>query len=109
MTPAPTRRQFLVIPWAAALGTGLAPTGNALALDFSLPKLEDLREKWAAVGLGATDALVIQAMGNPNPRTETQTMGVPHLTLGWKDIRGFRFSARFLAGRLYAKEMSDSP
>lgn len=47
-------------------------------------------------------------MGSPSGRTETLTMGVPHLSLEWKDIRGYRYSARFLAGRLYAKEMTDT-
>lgn len=111
MTVSPSRRQVLALPLNAALAAATAslalPTA-AQAIDLALPKLEDLREKWAAVGIGATDALVIQVMGSPNGRTETQTMGVPHMTLEWKDIKGFRYAARFLGGRLYAKEMTDA-
>lgn len=106
-----TRRQFLVLPLKAGLAAtavSLALPTAAQAIDFSLPKLEDLREKWSNVGMGATDALVVQVMGSPNGRTETQTMGVPHMTLEWKDIKGFRYTARFLGGRLYAKQASDT-
>ena len=85
----------------------VALPGAATAFDLSLPKFEDLREKWASVGLGLSPELVQQVMGSPNGRTDTQTMGVPHLTLAWKDIRGYHYTAKFLAGRLYAKEMSD--
>ena len=112
MTP-PTRRALLAWPAAAlATLTALTSSSQALALDLGfglgLPKLEDLRPKWDAVGLGTSADLVIQLMGGPNGRTETQTMGVPHLTLDWKDIRGYRYTARFLGGRLYAKEMTDN-
>lgn len=99
-----TRRALL----AMAASTVLAMPGAASALDLTLPKFEDLREKWASVGLGLVPELVQQLMGSPNGRTETQTMGVPHLTLEWKDIRGNRYTAKFLAGRLYAKEMTDT-
>ena len=111
MTQSPNRRQFLALPPITALAGALASLSapfEAQALDLSLPKFEDLRAKWESVGLGATDALVVQVMGTPNGRTETQTMGVPHVTLEWKDIKGYRYAARFLGGRLYAKEMSDT-
>jgi len=80
----------------------------ALAIDLTLPRFEDLRAKWETVGLGLAPELVVQLMGSPNGRTETQTMGVPHLALAWKDIKGNHFTAKFLAGRLYAKETTDT-
>jgi len=98
------RRQALL---ATAL-TGLALLCRpAAAID--LPRLDDLRPKWDAVALGDTPEQVLQRMGNPNRRTELQTLGVARLDLVWKDIRGPLYTARFLAGRLYAKEMTDSP
>jgi len=98
------RRRFLSLSPLLAL----AGSDAALALDFSLPKLEDLRDKWATVGLGASAALVIKAMGEPNGRTETETLGLQRMTLEWKDIKGFRYTARFLAGRLFDKQMTDA-
>ena len=90
------------------LAAGLAMAQTAHALDLGLPKLEDLRPKWDSLGLGTTAETVVQVMGSPSGRTETQAMGVPHLLLEWKDIKGLHYSARFLAGRLYAKEMTDT-
>ena len=92
---------------AAMCATTALPTA-ALALDLTLPKFEDLRAKWESVGLGLAPELVVQLMGSPNGRTEIQTMGVPHLALEWKDIKGNHYTAKFLAGRLYAKEMTDT-
>jgi len=111
MTTKTLHRQTLAPPFCSFLGlavASLAVCHQAQAVDFSLPKLEDLGEKWAAVGLGDSDAQALKAMGGANGRTETQTMGVAHLTLEWKDIKGFRYTARFLAGRLYLKQISDS-
>ena len=84
-----------------------APT-SALALDLTLPKFEDLRAKWASVEMGHTPALVVQLMGGPNGRTEAVTAGVERLELEWKDIKGNHYTARFLAGRLYAKQVTDN-
>jgi hypothetical protein len=107
-TPSAARRRALrAVPALAVLAATL-PGGGAHAFDLSIPKLEDLRPKWDAVGLGDTADEVIQRMGSPNGRTEVQTMGLAQLTLEWKDVRGWHYTARFLAGRLYAKEMTDS-
>lgn len=104
MTQNCTRRRLLVL----APLLGLAGSDLALALDFSLRRLEDLRDKWASVGPGASAALVVKAMGEPNTRTETETLGVQRMTLEWKDILGFRYTARFLAGYLFDKQMTDA-
>lgn len=93
---------------ALAMCAATALPTAALAIDLTLPKFEDLRAKWETVGLGLAPELVVQLMGSPNGRTETQTMGVPHLALEWKDIKGNHYTAKFLAGRLYAKEMTDT-
>ena len=93
----------------ASLACGLALNGPvARAFDFSLPSFEDLRPKWAAVSVGDSIDQVQQRMGSPNTRTETQVLGVPQTALAWKDVRGYRYTARFLAGLLYAKELTDA-
>lgn len=106
--PAPDRRGGRLPAALLAAALLLAGRPCAAAPDFSLPRLEDLRPKWAALGMGVTSELVLQVMGTPNGRSETQTMGLAQLTLEWKDIHGYRYAAKFLANRLYAKEMADN-
>lgn len=86
---------------------GLAAAQPTLALDLGLPSFEDLRPKFEAVILGMTPEEAVRSMGNPRGRTETQTMGVPHLTLEWRDM-SYLYTARFLAGRLYFKQSTDT-
>ena len=93
---------------ASAMCAATTLPNAAVAIDLTLPKFEDLRAKWESVGLGLAPGLVVQLMGSPNGRTETQTMGVPHLALEWKDIKGNQYTAKFLAGRLYAKKVTDT-
>lgn len=88
------------------LAIGLPVAHTAHALELGLSRFEDLRPKWDCLGLGTTVETVVQVMGSPSARTETQTLGVPYLRLEWKDISR-HYSARFVAGRLYAKEMTD--
>lgn len=96
--------------WQSALTAGLmalALSGPVGALDLGLPRFEDLRPRFEAVALGMTPEEVVRAMGgSPNGRTETQTMGVPHLTLEWRDFTN-QYVTRFLAGRLYFKQSTD--
>lgn len=109
MTPRKSRAALTRLThWAMALAVvGALPARDASALDFTLPRFEDLRPKWAALSLGQRPELVLTLMGEPSGRTETVTAGVPHLVLVWKDIRGQQYTARFLAGYLYAKQFSD--
>ena len=91
-----------------ALALSISVPTSALALDLTLPKFEDLRPKWASVEMGHTSAVVVQLMGDPNSRTESVTAGVERLELQWKDIKGNHYTAKFLAGRLYAKQITDN-
>lgn len=89
------------------LAVGLPVAHTAHALELGLPRFEDLRPKWDGLGLGTTVETVVQVMGSSSGRTETQTLGVPYLLLEWKDMSR-RYRAHFVAGRLYAKEMTDT-
>lgn len=97
--------------WRPALAAGLATLAllrPAAALDLGLPRFEDLRPRFEAVTMGMTPEEVVRAMGSgPNGRTETQTMGVPHLTLVWRDFSN-QYVVRLLAGRLYFKQSTDT-
>lgn len=99
-----TRRLFLQ---SAALPALAWPVAQAVAID--LPRLDDLRPKWDAVSEGDSIEQVVLRMGNPNRRSEVRTLGVSRTDLVWRDIRGPHYTARFFAGRLYAKEVTDSP
>jgi hypothetical protein len=99
------KRRCIARGLTALCGAALLPV--AIALDFTMPKIEDLRPKWGSLGIGTSETLAIQLMGSPNARTEKQTLGVPRLSLHWKDIKGFRYTAHFVGGRLYDKEASD--
>lgn len=91
----------------AALSALALHAHQAAALD--LPRLDDLRPKWEAVSEGDSVEQVVQRMGSPNRRTEARTLGVSRVDLVWRDIRGQLYTARFFAGRLYAKEVTDAP
>ena len=104
MTTHPARRLLLQRAALSALALPAVP-----AVAFDLPRLDDLRPKWEAVSEGDSIEQVLLRMGNPNRRNEARTLGVSRVDLVWKDIRGPLYTARFLAGRLYAKEVADSP
>ena len=99
-----SRRQFLHASTIASATLAALP-----ATAFDLPRFDDLRPKWEQVAMGDTPEQVVLRMGNPNRRSEQQLMGVVRLDLVWKDIRSQQYTARFLAGRLYAKDMTDNP
>lgn len=82
MPRTPTRRQVLPTPLLAFTAVAIAglATGN-LAVALTLPKFEDLRQKWSSVRMGDTEAEVVKQMGEPSSRAETQTMGLVHQTL----------------------------
>jgi hypothetical protein len=90
-----------------ALLAGMVLAGPVTALDVALPRLEDLRPRFEAVTLGMSPEEVLSAMGSPSGRTETQAMGVPHLTLEWRDL-SHQYVARLLGGRLYFKQSTDT-
>lgn len=97
-------------PRRSALAAGLAvltATLPAAAFDLGLPRLEDLRPRFETVKLGMSPDDAVRAMANPHARTETQVMGVPHLTLAWRDLSN-HYEARFLAGHLYFKQSTDA-
>ncbi|MBQ0944030.1 hypothetical protein KAK07_11860 [Ideonella sp. 4Y16] len=99
-----SRRHWLQ---CAALSALAVPACEAIALD--LPRLDDLRPKWDALTEGDSIDQVVLRMGNPNRRSEARMLGVTRTDLAWKDIRGPLYTARFFAGRLYAKEVNDNP
>ncbi|MBQ0942276.1 hypothetical protein KAK07_02885 [Ideonella sp. 4Y16] len=107
MVPALGRRLGLLglVSVLLAVATCASP---AHGWDLGLPRLEDLRPKWAAVELGATEAVVLQLMGDPITRTEAQTLGLQRLTLEWADLPGRCYRAEFVAGRLYQKTASNA-
>lgn len=104
MHPFLHRRLFLQTSALSALAW---PVAQAAALD--LPRLDDLRPKWDAVSEGDSIEQVVLRMGNPNRRNEVRTLGISRTDLVWRDIRGPLYTARFLAGRLYAKEVNETP
>lgn len=104
MTLHPTRRQWLHFAVLPALALQAAQ-----ASAFDLPRFDDLRPKWEVVTEGDSIEQVVLRMGNPNRRNETRVLGVSRVDLTWKDIRGPLYTARFFAGRLYAKEVTDNP
>lgn len=107
MTPRPDalraqsarRRRIALLPAAMCLA---AP---ASAWNFGIPRLEDLGPKWDVLSVGQTPEEVVRVMGSPQGRTETVTAGISHLTLTWKDVGGHHYTARFVAGRLYVKQL----
>lgn len=88
------------------LALGLAAPAAARAFDLNLPRLEDLRPRWEQLRMGCTPEDAVLRLGEPNSRTETETLGVLALTLGWRDLSR-HYSARFVAGRLVSKTVSD--
>lgn len=104
MTQTTPRRRASLVAVALAM---VAPI-SANAFDLRLPKLEDLRPKWANVEMGQTPAVVVQVMGDPSARTESEIAGIARLDLEWKDIKGNHYTAKFLAGRLFAKQVTDN-
>lgn len=81
---------------------------SAAAIDWTIPRFEDLQPKWAHVEAGQSPAAVALVMGEPTARTETVVAGVNCLELEWKDIKGNRYTAKFVAGRLYAKQVTNT-
>lgn len=68
------------------------------------PALTDQRPKFEALGYGITPTDAETIMGAPTARHELGTvLGASHSTLIWVDLNS-RYTARFLAGRLYLKE-----
>lgn len=94
---------------AGVLGTMLVQFTLTHAAEFqiTLPSFLDLGSKWALVSLGTPPETVTEAMGSVAERTESHTLGVAHLTLVWRDLK-YRYTARFVAGRLYNKDMSNA-
>ena len=90
-----------------ALATAMACMTAATGAAEWFPKFEDLRPKWQTLTTGASTEKVIEIMGPASNRVETQSMGVPHLVLMWRDIKGQSFQARFIAGHLYAKRVTE--
>lgn len=97
-------------PRRSVLAAGLAALALSLpaaAFNFTLPRFEDLRPRFDTVKLGASPEDAERALGKPHSRTETQAMGVPHVTLTWRDLSN-HYEARFLAGHLYFKQSTDA-
>jgi len=68
------------------------------------PALTDQQPKFNALAVGSTTTDAETIMGPPNFRHEVSTvLGTTHITLIWIDLNS-RYTARFLAGRLYLKE-----
>lgn len=78
----------------------------AISLDLSIPKLENLKPKWNSIEMAQSLTTTVQIMGNPRRRIEKVIFGVTHISLEWQDIYGNKFTAKFVGGRLYAKEDS---
>jgi hypothetical protein len=104
MNAAAARRLLLRCIAPATLGW---PAAQAQA--FELPRFEDLRPRWNTLSEGDSLDQVLRQMGPPNRRSEVRTLGVSRTDLVWKDIRGNVYTARFLVGRLFAKEVRSAP
>ena len=83
------------------------PIATPQAFALEVPRFSELSSQWGRVQVGDTPAQVVTTMGEPTNRSEWQTLGVKHEALSWLELRGKRFTARFIGGHLYLKEMSD--
>lgn len=67
---------------------------------------EDLLPKFQSLSMGQTMAEVVTIMGKPSAIEANEYVGIAIHLITWTNLRGQRFSARFVHGRLASKSFS---
>lgn len=100
-------RSRLALLAAVVLAGGLQMVALPHAEAIPLPVFENLESKWSTLTVGMTMEEVIQRIGSaPRQHEQSELVGVRVDDMSWIDIQLNQYRARFLAGRLYAKNVS---
>lgn len=98
-----TSAQTLPMSTAAPELTGVLMASN---LGDIVAPFEDLLPKFQSLSMGQTMAEVVTIMGKPSAIEANEYVGIAIHLITWTNLRGQRFSARFVHGRLASKSFS---